>query len=463
MLLKQKEFQVPRAGPPSIQYFRDCVEAELGPRDIAVRFAVTGTTADAHSCELGVLTAPDTDVAQTESIFSVRKRRYENRSAFNAVMLVPTGIGAEIGGHAGDACPAARLLASVCDTFITHPNVVNASDINEMPANGLYVEGSAISDLLMGACGLMPTQANRVLLIIDKHTDSQISSSTINAVSAARAALGLECPVVVEMDPPIVMWANYAASGTAGGTIGGLERICDVLDKYQGEYDAVALASVIGVPTEYHKDYFDRKGQMVNPWGGVEAMLTHAITKLYGVPTAHAPMFESAEISNINVGIVDPRMSAEAISECFLHCVLKGLHSSPRITRDREIFQSSGVITAEDISCLVIPDGCIGLPTLAAIHQDIPVIAVKENKNLMQNTLSELPFKQGNLITVENYLEAAGVLAALRAGVSLQSVRRPLEDTVVVTEKVEATDSGPTKGQRPTSLDASGSMRALSG
>lgn len=53
----------------------------------------------------------------------------------NIVFIVPTGIGAEIGGHAGDASPAAKLIASLCDNFVTHPNVFNASDINEMPEN----------------------------------------------------------------------------------------------------------------------------------------------------------------------------------------------------------------------------------------------------------------------------------------------------------------------------------------
>ena len=51
------------------------------------------------------------------------------------VLIIPTGIGAEIGGHAGDGNPVAKLIASCCDKLITHPNVVNAADINEMPSN----------------------------------------------------------------------------------------------------------------------------------------------------------------------------------------------------------------------------------------------------------------------------------------------------------------------------------------
>jgi len=40
----------------------------------------------------------------------------------NVVFIVPTGIGAEIGGHAGDATPSAKLIASLCDRLFIHPN-----------------------------------------------------------------------------------------------------------------------------------------------------------------------------------------------------------------------------------------------------------------------------------------------------------------------------------------------------
>ncbi len=89
------------------------------------------------------------------------------------------------------------------------------------------------------------------------------------------------------------------------------------------------------------------------------------------------------------------------------------------------------LLTVEDISCLVIPDGCIGLPTLAALEQGIPVIAVRENKNLMRNDLTQLPWSHGQLHLVENYWEAAGVMAAMQAGIDPQAVRRPLEQVIV--------------------------------
>ena len=93
--------------------------------------------------------------------------------------------------------------------------------------------------------------------------------------------------------------------------------------------------------------------------------------------------------------------------------------------------RAPGVFTARDVSCLVIPDNCLGLPTLAALEQGIPVIAVKENKNLMKNDLSTLPWAKGQLHIVENYWEAAGVLSAMRAGIDPSSVRRPLQSISV--------------------------------
>ena|SRR5882724_3022234 len=170
---------------------------------------------------------------------------------------------------------------------------------------------------------------------------------------------------------------------------------------------------------------------MVNPWGGVKAMLTHTISSLLDVPAAHSPMFESTAVENLEVGIVEPRMAAEAVSLSFLHCILKGLHKSPGIIRDEALFARSDVFSVEDVSCLVIPDGCLGLPTIAALEQGIPVIAVRENRNLMRNDLSQLPWRKRQFIRVDNYLEAVGVMSALKAGVMLESVRRPIEATKV--------------------------------
>ncbi|MBN1844249.1 MAG: DUF3326 domain-containing protein [Sedimentisphaerales bacterium] len=434
MLLLEQEIDLPSADGSSslIQYFAAAIRKCLPRGEAPLRFVVTRSDSGGYHCELGTLSGIDPSRhPRPDSIFHFEPRSSENADSFNAVLLVPTGIGAEIGGHAGDACPVARMMAAACDTLITHPNVVNASDINELPDNALYVEGSVITRLLMGTAGLRRVRANRILLVCDEHADPRITDMVVNAASAARGSMGVECPRVVKMNPPVRMWTQYSSSGSAVGRIEGLERLCEVLARHRSEFDAVAVSSVIDVPGAFFEQYFRSHGEMVNPWGGVEAMLTHALSLLFQVPSAHAPMAESIDILNIATGVVDPRMAAEAVSNCFLHCVLKGLHRSPRIETDRDALARPGVLSAADVSCLVIPDGCVGLPTLAARQQQIPVIAVRENRNRMRNDLRRLDFAPGKLFIVDNYLEAAGVMTALKAGVSVPSVRRPLAQTIV--------------------------------
>ncbi len=401
-----------------------------------VRFVITALGEDRYRCEVGTLEGADRTPG--DSIFRFIPRRLERTDSFNAVLLVPTGIGAEIGGHAGDATPVATLLASVCDTLVTHPNVVNASDLIDIPDNALYVEGSVISRLLMGTVGLQRVRGNRLLVLIGAHEDEIFFNAAVNAVSAARVSYGLRGAEVVEVDAAMTMKSHFALSGRAAGRVEGLERVWEILDAREGSYDAVAVTSIIDVPISYHKEYFELAGNMINPWGGVEAMLTHALSATYDVPSAHSPMMETQEIANMDPGIVDPRMAAEAVSMTFFQCILKGLQKSPRIIADPGSTELHDLVTARDIACLVIPDGCIGLPTLAAMEQGIPVIAVRENKNLMENDLTSLPWSQDQLYIVNNYWEAAGIMAALKAGIDPRVVRRPLPPTAVEMRKVGA-------------------------
>lgn len=413
------------------------------PNDgIPVRIVITESNDGRFKCEAALLrNYRDTNhrgltPSPQASALSFSKRRFENSQTFNAVLVVPTGIGAEIGGHAGDATPVASLMASICDKLITHPNVLNGSDLIDISSNTLYVEGSAISRLLMGSIGLQPVRANRVLVVIDSHPDEFFVDAAINAVNAARSSYGLICPMILRLDPPLDMRSRYMASGRVAGTVEGIDRLLTSLDDHRGSYDAVAVSSVISVPLSYHTDYFESDGNMLNPWGGVEAMLTHTISTLYDVPSAHSPMLENQEIANMETGVVDPRMAAEAISLTFMQSVLKGLQKSPKIVAGIEgtgTMGLHGVLTASDVSCLVIPDGCLGLPTLAALEQGIPVIAVRENRTVMKNDLAGLPWSQGQFYLVENYWEAAGVMAALKAGIDPKAVRRPLAQTAVRT------------------------------
>src|SRR5262249_2940092 len=140
---------------------------------------------------------------------------------------------------------------------------------------------------------------------------------------------------------------------------------------------------------------------------------------------------ESEEIESIDPGVVDPRMAAEAVSLTFLQSILKGLQRSPRVVADATQMLDPAVVTARDVSCMVIPDGWLGLPVLAGLEEGIAVIAVRDHRNLMHNDLAALPWSPGQFVVVANYLEAVGALCARKAGLALDSVRRPILPTPV--------------------------------
>ena len=426
--LVEKYLSIPVAPGNSglIEHLAKALTFRLSDDEIPVRLVIAAIDDDSYLCEVGCLVGDNIPrLRDPQSIFSLRRRNGESAEQFTAIFVVPTGIGAEVGGHAGDATPAAQMLASCCDRLITHPNVVNASDVNEMPANALYVEGSVLCRLLMGTVGLAPVRSNRLAVVFDTQPDAMLENLVLNTVESAGTTYGLDCAGIYKLDPPLELTALWSESGRAVGRGRRLEGLFDLIAEKADEFDAVAISSLIGVPDGYHEEYFRSDGAMINPWGGIEAMLTHAVSHVFDVPSAHAPMMESREILNEDPGRVDPRMAAEAISSSFLQCVLKGLKQSPRLVVDPELMLASGVLSARDVSCLIIPEGCIGLPTLAALEQGIPVIAVREGAGLIAHELKSLPWRPHQLFVAENYWEAAGILSALRTSIAPQSVRRP--------------------------------------
>jgi hypothetical protein len=417
-----------KTGAPLENLQKAVVEA-CGRKAAAVRVALVSKNRLGHACEMEAIEgAAAGSKMLPSSIFDFRRRTCERTSAFNAVMLIPTGVDCAIGGHAGDATPAARLLASQVDNLVLHPNVVNASDINEQAENCLYAEGSLICRLMMGTIGLRRVRQNRVLLVTEERPEApHIVDNTINCAEGARATLGMDIADVLVLEDGLHMRTAVTESGRVTGSIDRMGSLIEVLQKKRGTYDAVALATKITPhidTVELHRNYFGKGG--ANPWGGVEAVLTHTTSNVLNVPTAHAPTMSSEAIRSERWGVVEPRKAAEVISSTYLFCVLKGLNRAPQVVTKVTGAYDPSMVQAEDISALVIPNGCVGLPTLAAVEQGIPVIAVRNNTNLMRNDLNDLPFRDGQLIYAENYYEAAGILAALRNGVSPSTLVRPM-------------------------------------
>ena len=175
----------------------------------------------------------------------------------------------------------------------------------------------------MGTVALQCVRSNRVLMIIDDHPIKMFANDTVNTISAAHTTYGLDCPKVIKLQPPLSMKPVFMESGRAVGEIMGLERINSIITENQGTFDALGIASIIELNDEYHEQYFHSDGEIINPWGGVEAMLTHALSLLHHIPTAHSPMLENHNTANFDLGVVEPRLAAEAISLTFINVCSK--------------------------------------------------------------------------------------------------------------------------------------------
>jgi hypothetical protein len=355
-------------------------------------------------------------------LISPRRKDHQD-AAFAVVQVIPTGVRCEIGGFAGDACPATNLLASAADVVITHPNAVNASDINEMASNVLYVEGKSLDDFLLGHLALAPTRSNRIGTFIDP-TGTAYLDDVIHTLNAARAAAGIDCSLYCVGSREIGARTVWSASGCAVGTVLDPLAVLETVEHLLGAgVDAIGGVSVIhGVTAAEFSQHLS--GQIPNPSGGVEAIITHLISKVFRVPTAHAPLPYYKNVKER--GTHNPRASAEFISTPHYLSVLKGLARAPRLVAiDRLDQVPAHLVSLNAVGAMVAPASCLGgVPALAAEFNGIPLIAVEENQTLLAVTNDKMRMR--NVIPVRSYLEAAGVILALRQGISLESLRRPI-------------------------------------
>ena len=119
-----------------------------------------------------------------------------------------------------------------------------------------FGQGSILSRHWLGSLVLQPIRSNRLLTIVNAHPDKHFTDWVINTVNAARASYGLDCPQVIELDPPVMLESLYASSGRAVGRVTQLQALIDILEVHQQDYDAVALSTTIEMPLNYHTDYY---------------------------------------------------------------------------------------------------------------------------------------------------------------------------------------------------------------
>ena len=186
----------------------------------------------------------------------------------------------------------------------------------------------------MGTVGLRKVRQNRVLLVTeDRHDAPNVVDQTINCAEGARATLGMDISEVIVLEQGAVHADRRGRLGPRDRPHRAARQRCSTCCAIErGSYDAVALATRITPhidTVELHRAYFGEGGP--NPWGGVEAILTHLVSTVLDVPAAHAPTMSSEALRTESWGVVEPRKAAEVISTTYLFCVLKGLNRAPQV------------------------------------------------------------------------------------------------------------------------------------
>ena len=138
---------------------------------------------------------------------------------YTAMVIVPTGIGAAIGGYAGDALPVARAFTAVADRVITHPNVMNGAQLYWPDPKLLYVEGYALDQFATGRTGLRPVTSQRVGLLLDAAIEPELRLRHLQAADACRATLGINVAAHVVTDAPLGVEIAMSPAGASQGPL----------------------------------------------------------------------------------------------------------------------------------------------------------------------------------------------------------------------------------------------------
>ncbi|TYH96393.1 hypothetical protein ES332_A12G174200v1 [Gossypium tomentosum] len=365
------------------------------------------------------ITKPRPSIRPPITCYTANKSKRE----YTSVMIVPTGVGASIGGFAGDALPVARVLSSVVDCLISHPNVLNAAMLYWPMPNVMYVEGYALDRFAQGLWALQPVHQNKVGLVLDAGIEEHLRVHHLQVADATRASLGLPVVEYAVTDTPLEVekWVN-PTTGQSTGRIkhpDSLLRAVENLVK-RSQVDAVAVVGCF--PDDEVDDLDDyRLGIGIDTLAGVEAIISHLVVKEFQIPCAHAPALSPLPLTSS----LSPKSAAEEIGYTFLPCVLAGLSNAPQYLVKNPESLAKGCILASDVDSVILPvDACGGDGALAFARskRNKPlIICVEENETVLNDTADKLGIK---VVRVSNYWEAIGVVAAHKAGIDPSSLRR---------------------------------------
>ena len=321
--------------------------------------------------------------------------------------IVPTGVGASIGGYAGDASGHARKFAEFSQ-LIVNPNVVNAACFSGITENMLYVEGYALDEFFRGNISLQPSVNNKVGVILDKSISPEVLNIHMNTINAVKMVYDIDVIYEVTKSPVEVEFFVDNA-GISTGKVKNIENLLPTAKSLLSQ-GAQAIAVVCKFDDDNGNTNYEN-GIGVDPIGGVEAIISHYLSSELCIPVAHAPAFDDFSIST---NVVNPKASAEYITPTFLPCILIALNIAPKISlvnkeqnakcKMQNVFTSvhGSRLTVHNIDYLVMPYNALGsIPVFEALKRGIKVFAVKENQTVLN--VDKTTLSLDNVVEVETY------------------------------------------------------------
>ena len=352
------------------------------------------------------------------------------------LLIIPTGIGCDVGGYAGDAIPTARLLASASECLITHPNVMNGGSLYWPDPNIYYVEGFSLNLFVTGELFLKPVRQQKIGLLLDAGLEQDLKKRHLQVADGCVASLGLDIGPIITTERALRINLKKGLSGSSWGNIEEPDVLLRSAEKLK-KAGATAIAVITRFPDEGDdlETKLYRQGNGVDIIAGAEAIISHFLVKHLLIPCAHAPGLASLPV-DYNL---DPRASGEEIGYTFLQSVLVGLSRAPDLiskeilnAKDQSVLPLTTLLSSRNLGAAVVPQGSLGgEAVLACIENFIPLIIVSNqgvlnvsSKNMRLDCLSR--DKDNNILYASNYLEAAGLITAIRHGINIKSLRRPI-------------------------------------
>lgn len=313
-------------------------------------------------------------------------------------LVVPTGIGASIGGFAGDASQVAGMFAKEFNVIV-NPNVVNAACFSGITDGMLYTEGYALSEFFKGNLALVPSQNNKIGVIFDRGISQGVINVHINTMNAVKTIYGSNIIGYEITEKPCCVSFYNTKTGNSTGNILNNETLVRAGRKLL-QKGANVIAVVCKFDETPDDDYINGNG--VDIVGGIEAVISHYLTRELKVPVVHSPAFEDISITK---NIVSPKSAAEYITPTFLPCLLIALKNAPLYS----LQNVEQYIYINNLKALIMPYNSLGSSiVLNAIKKNVKVYAIKENCSILN--ISKEIIKKNEINEISTYEECFKLL-----------------------------------------------------